>query len=363
MQASTIATIPIPTSSPQATSLISSSPIPQPTSSVDASTTSSDVTTSSQLELTSSLLVSSTSSETSSSIPTSQSTFSTSSVSSSSHTPTSTSTSAPTTTATATTPSSSPSPSSISQNNLAPTSPTSTNDGLTTSTITSFFVTVIGSSSITSTTLIPTVISSSSATTTGATDRTAVIAGSVIGGGLLIILVLSVFFYRQRQRFKQFHFLDAINVRRRQARVRATLLAGEDLEDVDLARPPPGRYSDYDSPWDSRDSSGSLNDTERGNLMSPLHGGDIDLSHIVDDVMGPSAPGVHYSQNSLLSFYHDLPGHESAPQTREVSNASQIALIEAAGLSNAGSPSMQQPTRSSPLGNNDPAVSGGGHAP
>lgn len=103
---------------------------------------------SSQLEVTSSLLISSTSSETSSSIPTSQSTSTTSSVSSSSHTPTS----APTTTATATattSSSSSPSPSSISQNNLAPTSPTSTNDGLTTSTITSFFVTVIGSSSIT----------------------------------------------------------------------------------------------------------------------------------------------------------------------------------------------------------------------
>ncbi|KAG1741741.1 hypothetical protein EDD22DRAFT_1007099 [Suillus occidentalis] len=133
--------------------------------SVDAGTTSADVTMSSHLELTSSLLVSSTSSETSGSIPTSQSTSTTSSVSSSSHTPTSTS--APTTTttatatATATTPSSSPSPSSISQNNLAPTSPTSTNDGLTTSTITSFFVTVIGSSSIRSTTLIPTVISSS----------------------------------------------------------------------------------------------------------------------------------------------------------------------------------------------------------
>jgi hypothetical protein len=254
-------------------------------------------------------------------------------------------------------------PSFNSQNNLASTTPTSTQGDLTTSTITSFFVTVVGSSSITSYSLIPTVISSSPATTTGATDRTAVIAGSVIGGGLLIILGLSVFFYRQRQRFKHFHFLDAINVRRRQARARATLLAGEDLEDVDLARPPPGRYSDYDAPWDSRDSSGSLNDTEHGQLMGQVvHGGDIDLSHIVDDVMGPSAPGVHYSQNSLTSFYHDLSGHESAPQTREVSNASQIALIEAAGLTSTGGPSMQ-PTQPSLSGNNDPAVSGGGHAP
>jgi hypothetical protein len=183
----------------------------------------------------------------------------------------------------------------------------------------------------------------------------------VIGGGLVLILGLSVFFYRQRQRFKHFHFLDAINVRRRQARARATLLAGEDLEDVDLPRPPPGRYSDYDTPWDPRDSSGSLNDTERGGLVgSVVRGGEIDLSHIVDDVMGPSASGVHYSQNSLSSSYYDLSGQESTPQTRERPNASQIALIEAAGLGTTGDPSVQ-PTRPSPLGNNDP-VTGGSNA-
>lgn len=33
---------------------------------------------------------------------------------------------------------------------------------------------------------------------------------------------------------------------KRQAHVRATLLVGEDLEDVNLARQPPGKYSDYD---------------------------------------------------------------------------------------------------------------------
>ncbi|KAG1840633.1 hypothetical protein F4604DRAFT_436160 [Suillus subluteus] len=256
----------------------------------------------------------------------------------------------------------SPSPPSISQNNPTSTTPTSTNGGQTTSTITSSYVTVIGSSTISTFSLIPTVISLPSNTTTGTTDRTAVIAGSVIGGGLVLIVGLSVFFYRQRQRFKHFHFLDAINVRRRQARARATLLAGEDLEDVDLPRPPPGRYSDYDSPWDPRDSSGSLNDTERGRFMgSVVHGGDVDLSHIVDDVMGPSASGVHYSQNSLSSSYYDLSGHESTPQTRERPNASQIALIEAAGLSTTGDPGMQ-PIRPSPLGNNDPVVTGGGNA-
>ncbi|KAG1788923.1 uncharacterized protein HD556DRAFT_1275797 [Suillus plorans] len=214
---------------------------------------------------------------------------------------------------------------------------------------------------MTSFSLIPTVVSESSTTTTGATDRTAVIAGSVIGGGLFLIIGLSVFFYRQRQRFKHFHFLDAINVRRRQARARATMLASEDLEDVDVVRPPPGRYSDHDAPWDSHDSSGS-NHTERRTLMSHIeHSGDIDLSHIIDDVMGPSALGVHYSQNSLSSSYRDLSGDESAPQTRE--RTSQIALLEAAGLSTTGGPSMQ-PMQPSPLGNNDPGpvVTGGGNA-
>ena len=88
--------------------------------------------------------------------------------------------------------------------------------------------------------------------------------------------------------------------------------------------------------------------------MNPLaRGADIDLSHNVDDVMGPSPSGLHYSQNSLASSYQDLPGHnESEPHTRELSNISQIALLEAAGLASAGG-STVQPTRPSPLGKND----------
>lgn len=122
------------------------------------------------------------------------------------------------------------------------------------------------------------------------------------------------------------------------------------MDDVDLARPPPGRYSDYDSPWDPNDSSGSLVDSEHGRLMNPLvRGVDIDLSHIVDDVMGPSTsgPGMHYFQNSVPSSYRDLPGQDETmiggePHTRELSNASQISLLGAAGLAG--------PTRPSPLG-------------
>lgn len=222
-------------------------------------------------------------------------------------------------------------------------------------------MTVIGTSTIPTYSLIPTVISPTSNVTTSATDRTGIIAGSVIGGGLVLILGLSVFFYRQRQRFKRFHFLDAINVRRRQARARATLLAGEDLDDVDLPRPPPGRYSDHDAPQDPHDNPELPNDIDRGILPGPVvDGGDIDLSHIIDNVMGPSAEEVHYSQNSPSSSYYDSLGHEPAPQTRERSNT-QLALLEAAGLGSTAGPSM--PTmRPSPLGKNDPFVTGGGNA-
>lgn len=149
-------------------------------------------------------------------------------------------------------------------------------------------------------------------------------------------------------------------MRRREARARATLLEGEDLNDVTLTRPPPGRYSDYDSPWDPRDSSGSLGNSERGTLVDPLmRGADIDFSHIVDDVMGPSGagsgPGMHYTQYSVTSSYRDLPGRdrddsmiEGESRTRQLSNGSQIALLEAAGL--AGD---VQPTRPSPLGRSE----------
>lgn len=98
----------------------------------------------------------------------------------------------------------------------------------------------------------------------------------------------------------------------------------------------------------------------------------VDLSHIVDDVMGPSYPmsggdpGIHYSQHSVSSSYRDLPGsgpgpgHDDPP-TRELSlpNASQIALLEAAGLAG--------PARPSPLGQNEndaaTAVGGDAHRP
>lgn len=346
-------------SSPQTTSvgtLTSSSSTPESTFS-SSSTTSSPITTSSQPQLTKSTsLVSSTSTETSSSTPTSQPdpTSTTSSTSDPAPNTSSTASSSPS-------PLPSPLPSSISQNNPTSTTPTSTYGGQTTLTITSSYVTIIGPSTISTYSLIPTVISSSSNVTTSATDRTGIIAGSVIGGGLFLIFGLSVFFYRQRQRFKHFHFLDAINVRRRQARARATLLAGEDLDDVDLPRPPPGRYSDHDVPQDPRDNSEFPNDTERGILTGPIvDGGDIDLSHIIDNVMGPSAQEVHYSQNSLSSSYYDSSGHESAPQTRERSNT-QLALLEAAGLSSTAGSSMQT-TPPSPLGKNDPVVTGGGNA-
>ena len=140
-----------------------------------------------------------------------------------------------------------------------------------------------------------------------------------------------------------------MDVHRRQARARATLLAGEDLDDLTLSRPPPGRYTDYDNPWDPRDSSGSLGDSQRGIVDPLIRGADVDLSHIVDDVMGPSTSrsDVFYYHNSVSSSYRDFQERDETmiggnPQTRELNNASQIALLEAAGLT--------RPTPSSPSG-------------
>ncbi|KAG0696827.1 hypothetical protein DFH29DRAFT_949259 [Suillus ampliporus] len=367
MQASTIATTASSTTlsgSPGATTnspapSSSSSPPIQATSSLDVSTISSAITSSQPESTTSTSDIPSTSPETSSSTLTSRSSTSTSQ----SSTSTAPSTSSPS-------PSSSTSPPSpVPPNSPTPNSPTATSTtptptygGQTTSYITSSVVTVINSTPTTFETVIPTVIGIAPTTNSGTNHYNAIVAGSVIGGGLLLILGLSVFFYRQRRRFKHFHFLDAINLRRRQASARETLLSGEDLDDVALARPPPERYSDYDTPWDPHSNTGSLNDNERGQLIDPLlRGADIDLSHIINDVMGPSSSGVQYSQNSISSSHRDLPGHdESEPQTRELSNVSQIALLEAAGLAGG---SAVQPARPSPLGKNDPVVTEGGNNP
>ncbi|KAF9233604.1 hypothetical protein BU15DRAFT_13211, partial [Melanogaster broomeanus] len=144
-----------------------------------------------------------------------------------------------------------------------------------------------------------------------------------------------------------------------------------------LARPLPGRYSDYDTPWDG--SQGSLlgrrslprsspvtsifredvwpPPSESSRLMDPIsHTGDIDLSRIVDDVMGPSAAAVHFSQQSISSSYRSSAyssdggrGEADQVHARKWSDGSQMSLLEAAGLAGPIGAVSTAPVRPSPL--------------
>lgn len=83
--------------------------------------------------------------------------------------------------------------------------------------------------------------------------------------------------------------------------------------------------------------------------MDPLgNKDDIDLSQIVDDVMGPSSTAAHFSDRSVSSMYRDsVAESEGFVHSRTVSNASNVALLEAAGLTGPGASTA--PVRSSPL--------------
>lgn len=140
---------------------------------------------------------------------------------------------------------------------------------------------------------------------------------------------------------------------RNQAHKRAMLLAGEDLDDIDLSHhPPAGGYRDYGTPWDTESPQGSISDRsfiprglgfhsgngpspspsisrssvpftltshqsrrsemgslfqedlpdERSRLVDPLfHGPETDLTRIVDDVMGPSPSSKQLKHQPNLS--------------------------------------------------------------
>lgn len=75
---------------------------------------------------------------------------------------------------------------------------------------------------------------------------------------------------------------------------------------------------------------------------------DVDLSRIVDDVMGPSPTAAHFSDQSVSSVYRgSMAESEALLHSRTVSNASNAALLDAAGLS--GTVGSTAPVRSSPL--------------
>ncbi|KAH0834284.1 hypothetical protein J3R83DRAFT_11653 [Lanmaoa asiatica] len=264
--------------------------------------------------------------------------------------------------------------------------PSSSQQG-TPTTITSSYTTYLNGSLILTQTAYPSTIPEPSGPTTSS-NRAAIIGGAAAGGTALLILLLSLAFCARRKQFKRLRFLNAITLKRKQIHSRATLLDGEDLADVDLGRPARG-YTDYEIPWDMRDSRDGSDralmagrgtpgthltrasqwsetgsafkedlwppPTEGTRLMDPLANRDdldIDLGRIVDDVMGPSSAAGHFSDRSVSSVYRDsVAVSEGVVHSRTVSNASNAALLEAAGLggtSGVGPPSTA-PVRSSPL--------------
>ncbi|KAH7924098.1 hypothetical protein BV22DRAFT_1035515 [Leucogyrophana mollusca] len=346
---------------PSTSAIASQSSTSSPSAS-SADSTSTPGTSTSYAQETSSVLTTQSSSSPSTTSSTDGSTSSTNSLSQSP--------SASSSTASSSSPSTSPassSPSSSSRSHSPSSSASSSVSSESWTTYTSSYVTVVsGSMTVTTTTAIPT-LSTNPPRDTTSSNRTAIIAGSTAGAAVLILAVLSIAFYRTRKRFKYLGFLDSIASRRKQQQARANLLAGEDLDDHDLSRP--ARYRDYETPWDDdaqsphswvagRESpmlhrargseSGSVfredvwpPPSEGSRLVDPLlaASGSIDLSRIVDDVMGPPAAAGHFSQNSVSSSRKDLSGsgYESdrervGSHSRAWSSGSQTALLEAAGL-------------------------------
>ncbi|KAG9310782.1 hypothetical protein JVU11DRAFT_8631 [Chiua virens] len=243
--------------------------------------------------------------------------------------------------------------------------PTSSSSLETQSTITSTYTTYENGTPVVATTAIATTIPLVTEPTSSS-ERTAIIAGSAAGGTALLILFLSLAFFARRKRFKRLDFLDAITYKRKQARTRESFLAGEDLDDVNLARPPL-RYANYDTPWDGSTralmvgrEANSGPGTPGENLWPPPHEGthlmdplanrddlDLDLGRIVDDVMGPTdnVAAVHFTDRSVSSMYRGSMADSDGMHSRTVSSSSNAALLDAAGLGG----TMTAPVRSSPL--------------
>jgi len=213
-------------------------------------------------------------------------------------------------------------------------------------------------------------------------ERNAVIAGSVSGGVVLAILVAAIIlFYRRHQNKKKGFFPSS------EPKPRTMLLAGEDLDDdygysrqsSNAPTPLPSSFPRTESPTNNLPRSGSVDQTPRllrprasdtgsifheGGIWPPpsdssrlvdpiLAGSHINLSNIVDDVMGGSAGqqnnasgsntatrprgGRRSASRDTMTIYSDgsiysvdlppplpIPGHG---HSREVSTTSETGLI------------------------------------
>ncbi|KAF9788313.1 hypothetical protein BJ322DRAFT_1106319 [Thelephora terrestris] len=184
-------------------------------------------------------------------------------------------------------------------------------------TITSAVVLTINGSPTTSYVLIPTTIGDPG-NEMSSSEKTAVIAGSVAGGLVLLILVAAiVLFYRRHQSKKKGFFPTS------EPKPRTMLLAGEDLDDdyaysrqtSNAPTPLPSSIRRVESPYSNVLRSGSSDQSPRllrprasdtgsifheggvwpppsdsSRLVDPiLASSNINLSNIIDDVMGSSS--------------------------------------------------------------------------
>ncbi|KZT24626.1 hypothetical protein NEOLEDRAFT_1178995 [Neolentinus lepideus HHB14362 ss-1] len=222
----------------------------------------------------------------------------------------------------------------------------------------------------TSYTVIPTIWSGQS-TPMSTSQRNAIIAGSVVAGCFLLTLLGALLFFHKRHQYKKLFFF-----RRKPAKPRSQLLAGEDFEDdhdtsMQQYRDDPfaarRSYDSGPSLMRPRQETGSLfheavwpPPSGGGRFIDPLVAGssNVDLSGIVDNVMGPSSGqhmggGVHASEVSLDSYYPPSSGGHA----RDGSTSSQTGLLETShGFTT-------PPYRSSPLAASSVSVDTGGLNP
>ncbi|KAI6013239.1 hypothetical protein EDC04DRAFT_718802 [Pisolithus marmoratus] len=169
-------------------------------------------------------------------------------------------------------------------------------------TITSSFVTVIGSSTHTTQTLIATVIPSQSSSSSD--QRAAIIGGSAAGGAILLVIIVAIIYILRQKHFKRLRILDAIMYTRNQAAKRAMLLAGEDLDDDFY--PPPSGHRDYETPWDVRSPPPS---------MSTL------------SFFPPGSPGLSH-QPSIFPSIRSFGSEMGTPGVGIVSGPSTLSLYQ-----------------------------------
>lgn len=230
----------------------------------------------------------------------------------------------------------------------------------------------------TSYTAIPTILNNQGTGVTSS-QRTAIIAGSVVGGAsLVVLLVCIVLFYRRHQSKKRGFFQSS------DPKPRTMLLSGEDLYDdvgytSSVGSPTPQITRFPDSPANhgrspSIDSgprlmrpraedSGSIFHEgvwpppgERSKLVDPiLAASEINLSTIVDDIMGGSSGGVggasrlrggavrgsaEVSSYSTSSWADGPPVGGIGKHNRDISTASETGLL-----------AFPEPSYSQPPGN------------